>query len=100
MAIEVIKDFDRLDQADSTITLLELEIDSYVRQLTLQDRIVFGQQEQIESLNEIIHNKAEIISLSSEEVELWKKQYRKQKRQKCLVGGISLGLIALLVIAN
>ena len=100
MAIEVIKDLDRLDLADSSIILLNLEIDGYVRQLGLQDRIILGHQEQIRNLNEIIVNRLDAIDIKEKEIAHWKKQYKKQKRQKFLVGGIGLGLVVLAVIAN
>ena len=93
MAIEAIKDFDRLDLADSTIILLELEIVSYKSQIQLQERFVSGQEQQIKYLAGINDNNAEMLVLSSEEVEYWAKQYRKQKRQKFIVGGIGIALI-------
>lgn len=100
VATEVAKDLIRLDQADSTIVSLNLEIDGYVRQLGLQDRVIAGHQEQIRNLNDIITNRLDAIDVKEKEITHWKKQYKKQKRQKFLVGGIGLGLVVLAVIAN
>ena len=100
MAIEAIKDFDRLDLADSTIILLELEIVSYKSQMKLQERLALGLEQQIKYLKEVNDNNAEMLVLSSEEVEYWEKQYRKQKRQKFLVGGTGLLLTILALMAN
>ena len=93
MAIETTKGFDMLDLADTTIKLLEIDIVSYKSQIQLQERLVSGLEKQNEYLKEVNLNNAEIIALGSKEVEHWKRQSRKQKRQKFIVGGIGVALI-------
>jgi reverse gyrase len=100
IATEIAKDLIRLDQADSTITLLEQEIDKYVRQLGIQDRVLLGKDVQIANLNEIISNHPLAMELKEEEVKHWKKQYKKQKRQKFIIGGVAIGLVVLSLVAN
>jgi hypothetical protein len=100
IAIEIAKDLERLDACDSMSVLQVERIGILESQVTIQKGIALDRLEQIGNLQNIVDHNAEIITLGSEEVELWKKQYRKQKRQKFLVGGIGLGLIAILVIAN
>lgn len=100
MAVEVLKDLERLDQCDSNMIYFEKKLDIQARELGLQDRIILGQQEQIANLNEIIINKESIIIVNDKEVAYWRKQFRKQKRKKIIVGVVGLAVVALAVISN
>jgi len=100
IATEIAKDLIRLDQADSTIALLELEIDGYVRQLGIQDRVILGKDLQIENLNDIIEHKDLVDVNKDREIKYLEKQVKKQKRQKFLVGGVAIGLVVLSLVAN
>lgn len=100
IAIEIVKDLDRLDQADSIVSLMEVEIVSYKNQLSLQQEIEQELNGKIQDLEKIIETNKNKDKVADKEIEYWKKQYKKQKRQKFLVGGIGLGVLALLFIAN
>ena len=56
------------------------------QRVTIQEAVILGQQQQITNLKEINLTKDGIIIVSDKEVAYWKKQYRKQKRQKILIG--------------
>lgn len=98
VAIEVLKDLERLDRSDSIRVLNELKIEKLITQTKVQDRVILGQQEQIFNYDEIVANKDGIINVKDLEVDHWEKQYKKQRRQKFLVGGIGLVLIVLLAL--
>lgn len=100
VAIEVAKDLERKDELEEINLLNEEKMDNMARQLGIQDRIIDGQQKQIENLEEINTASEEISATKDKEIKHWKKQYKKQKRQKFLVGGIGIGLLVLAVIAN
>lgn len=97
MAKEVLKDLERLDQSDSVQRLNTRKIEKLIKQARIQDQVILGQQEQVNNLNTIIENKDGVISLTNQETEHWKKQYKKQKFQKFLIGGI--GLVLLVIVA-
>lgn len=98
VAIEVVKDLDRLDMCDSLLKLTEAKMENMAKELGLQDRIIIGQQTQLEQLNQVIANHQEKFNVSKEETKYWEKQYKKQKRQKFTVAGIALAVIVLLVV--
>lgn len=93
VAIEVIKDLDRLDMCDSLLKITELKMENMARELGIQDRVIEGQQGQIERLNEIIANHNEIDNVRQDEVDHWKAQYKRQRRQK-------LGMIGIFVVVT
>ena len=95
IAIRVLQDLERLDQCDSEIALEHLKIEKLINQTRVQDRVILGQQEQLFNLKAISSNKDSIILVNDNKVKYWNKQYKKQKRQKFLVGGIGLLLIFL-----
>ena len=98
IAIEVAKDLERLDLADSLLLITEKKMENMARELGMQDRIIAGQQSQIEGLNEIIENNGEQLATKDKETKYWEKQYKKQKRQKFTVAGIALVIIGLLAV--
>jgi hypothetical protein len=100
IAIEIAKDLERLDQADSMLVLKDQEINALVQKITIQDAISVNQVNQISTLRAILADSQEIIGLHQQEVEHWKKQYRKQKRQKFLVGSAGLALLVLTVLIS
>ena len=69
VATEIAKDLIRLDQADSTISLLELEIDNYVRQLGIQERTIESYKQNISNLEEIIANRLDAIDVKAFQAE-------------------------------
>ena len=95
VAQAVLKDLERLDHLDSVNALNTLKIEKLIKQSQLQDRVILGKQSQIFNLNQIVVNKDEIIIINSKEVEHWKDQYKKQRRQKFLIGGAGILLILL-----
>lgn len=95
VAKEVLKDLERLDQCDSVHSLNTSKIQKLESELRIQNMVMLGSQEQIFNLNTIIGNKDGVIDLTNQETDHWKKQYKKQKRQKFLVGGIGLFLLVL-----
>ena len=95
VAVEVLKDLERLDRSDSVRALNELKIEKLINQTRVQDRVILGQQEVIFNLGDISLNKDSIINVNDLEVTHWKKEAKKEKRQKFLVGGIGIALIVL-----
>ncbi len=98
VATQVLKDLGRLDYMDSLNVLNRLKMDKYVRQLGVQDRVIIRQQEYVYNLKSIIVNKDSIIGVNESQTLFYKKQSKKQKRQKILVGGVGLGLLVILFV--
>jgi len=61
---------------------MQSELDVLAWSLGLQDAVITGQLTQIQNLNTIILKKDGVININAEEVAHWKKQYKKQRRQK------------------
>ena len=95
VAQEVLKDLERLDHLDSLNALNTLKIEKLIKQTQMQDRVILGKQSQIFNLTQISINKDEIIVINAKEVNHWKDQYKKQRRQKFLVGGAGILLLLL-----
>ena len=95
VAVRVLQDLDRLTHCDSVNTLNELKMDNLIKQTRIQDRIILGHQEQIFNFKQISSNKDSVILVNNDKVIYWEKQYKKQKRQKFLIGGIGILLIIL-----
>lgn len=95
MAVQVLQDLERLDACDSNTVHLEKLLVMRTEEVALQERIAQSQQQQLANLNAILTAKAEQLTLNEAEVQYWQKQYRRQKRQKFAVGGVSLVVIIL-----
>lgn len=73
----------------------EIKMKRIALQSQIKDRTILDNNTQIANQKTIILNKNKTINVKDEEVDYWAKQYRKQKRQKFLVGGIGILLIVL-----
>lgn len=101
IATEIAKDLVRLDMADSLNTILEERLDVEVRKVSIQEAIISDQRRIIDNKTDQIFLLRQQLDVNADMVEYWEKQYKKQKRQKFLTGGIGLGLIVILgIIAN
>ena len=98
VAIEVAKDLIRLDEAEEEVVLLTHLMTVETRKVALQKSIVNEQSTLISNLESKIGLLQEKDTVRGEEITYWKKQYKKQKRQKFLVGGIGIALIILMAL--
>jgi hypothetical protein len=98
IAIEIAKDLERLDYTDSLNVLLSEDLNIKTQKILIQETIISDQ-------SKVIANQKTQISLintqgglKDDQINYWKKEYKRQKRQKFLTGGIGLGLVVLLAL--
>lgn len=101
IATEIAKDLVRLDKADSLNTILEERLGIEVEKVSIQEAIISDQRRIITNKTDQIFLLRQQLDVNADMVKYWEKQYKRQKRQKFLTGGIGLGLIVILgLIAN
>jgi hypothetical protein len=96
----VLQDLEAKDMADSLNVLYKNQINVQAQRITVSDMVIANQQAQIENLKEINITNETILITKDDEIKHWKKQYRKQKRQKIVVGVVGLAVVALSIIGN
>jgi len=94
-AIEITKDLTRLDQADSINVLLVSQLEVETRKVEIQSIIINDQLGIIGNMDEQLALLKEKSSIKDDEIKHWKKQFKKQRRQKFLIGGVGIALIVL-----
>lgn len=97
-AIKVLQDLERKDQLEQEVDDLRDLLAVEAQKISIKDGIIDNYRqieanmaEQISRLNEITINK-------DSQIEYWRKQYKKQKRQKFIIGGVGLILVALFAV--
>jgi phage terminase small subunit len=97
-AIKVLQDLERKDQLEQEVDDLNDLLAVEAQKISIKDGIIDNYRqieanmaEQISRLNEITINK-------DSQIEHWRKQYKKQKRQKFIIGGVGLILVALFAV--
>ena len=97
----VAADLIRLDRADSIILIMDRKLEIETQKVLVLETIV-------ENLEQINENNAGIISALQTQINVkdkesshWKKQYKKQKRQKIVSGAIGIAaIVGILVLVN
>jgi phage terminase small subunit len=97
-AIKVLQDLERKDQLEQEVDDLRDLLAVEAQKISIKEGIIDNYRqieanmaEQISRLNEITINK-------DSQIEHWRKQYKKQKRQKFIIGGVGLILVALFAV--
>jgi hypothetical protein len=97
-ATKVLQDLERKDQLETDNVELDSLLKIEVKKVAIKDGLINNYRqieanmaEQISTLNEITINK-------DNQIEHWRKQYKKQKRQKFIIGGVGLILVALFAV--
>jgi phage terminase small subunit len=97
-AIKVLQDLERKDQLEQEVDDLRDLLAVEAQKISIKEGIIDNYRqieanmaEQISRLNEITINK-------DSQIEYWRKQYKKQKRQKFIIGGVGLILVALFAV--
>ena len=65
-----------------------------------QSNIIVGQRNIIDAYKEKERLSGAQTEVREEELELWKRRYRKEKKMKYIVGGGALGILVLFVLAS
>ena len=98
VATEIAKDLIRLDKAEDIIIILEDRLEIETQKVLVHEEIVNNQLEIIGQLDRQIVALNEIIRVKDDQIAHWKKQYKKQKRQKFLIGGVGIALVVLMAL--
>ena len=94
----IIKDLIRLDHMDSIHVIDTQAILFLTSTIQLKDSVIVGQDSNIRNLEEMSKLSDTYVALAEEQVVVIKKQLRKEKRKKFIVGGIGILAIVLLIL--
>ena len=96
----IVNDLYKLDYLDSLHKLNEVRIGMLNRQLVDADAIIKHQEDVIANNRQIQELQvAQRNSLKSES-DYWQESYKKQKRKTVLIGGIGVGLLAIIILTK
>ena len=94
----IINDLYRLDYLDSLNELNKSRIAMFERQLVDANIAIKEQRSIVDDYELVIGMQKSIRADLDDKVVYWKDAYKKAKRQKFVVGGVSLGLLVLILL--
>ena len=95
---KIIKDLVRLDHMDSLHVIDSTTIFFLTRKVQLMGEITANDVDRIGNLERVIALSEEQSALCKEQQSVLKKQLRKEKRKKFIVGGVGIVAIVLLIL--
>jgi hypothetical protein len=94
----IIKDLVRLDHMDSLHTIDTQAILFLTSTISLKDSVSAGQEKRIANFEKMVQASETQVILADGQVEILRKQLKKEKRKKFVVGAIGVVAIVLLIL--